>query len=110
MAMNNHFACDTLQQLKPTTQFDVDPVRHIVCCEDNDMNHYIAFHQVQCFEWLLKDPLEKRPLLIRNFLLKVQDKTKELNYDTLQCSVDKSSINNYLWVNSSKVDDTRIGV
>eukprot|EP00957_Ditylum_brightwellii_P090417 6885607-Ditylum_brightwellii.AAC.1 len=47
---NNYFACKTLQRLKPLTQFDVDPVRCIVCCEDNDMNHYIALHQVQCFK------------------------------------------------------------
>eukprot|EP00957_Ditylum_brightwellii_P028967 2188292-Ditylum_brightwellii.AAC.1 len=83
--MNNYFACDTLQWGKPSTQFDVDPVRYIVRCEDIDVNHYIAIHQVQ-------------------------DKTKELNYDTLQQSVDKPSINNYLWVNSSQVDDTRIAV
>eukprot|EP00957_Ditylum_brightwellii_P179884 13703404-Ditylum_brightwellii.AAC.1 len=56
VAMNNYFACDTLQRLKPLTQFDVDPVKYIVCYEDNDVNHYIAIHQVQCFKWLLKDP------------------------------------------------------
>eukprot|EP00957_Ditylum_brightwellii_P190113 14472434-Ditylum_brightwellii.AAC.1 len=39
VAMNKNFACDTLQRLKPSTQFDVDPVRYIVCCEDNDMNY-----------------------------------------------------------------------
>eukprot|EP00957_Ditylum_brightwellii_P042422 3212260-Ditylum_brightwellii.AAC.1 len=69
VAMNNYFACVTLQQLKPSPQFDVDLVRYIVCCEDNNVNHYIAIHHVQHFNWLLKENLEKDP--------------KELNYDTL---------------------------
>eukprot|EP00957_Ditylum_brightwellii_P184859 14079142-Ditylum_brightwellii.AAC.1 len=34
VAMNNYFACYTLQWLKPTTQFDIDPVRYIICCAD----------------------------------------------------------------------------
>eukprot|EP00957_Ditylum_brightwellii_P161554 12300567-Ditylum_brightwellii.AAC.1 len=115
VTMNNFFACNTLQRLKPLTQLDVDPVRYIVCCEDNDMNHCIAICQVQCFKWLFKDLLGKRPLLVNNFLMqtllkhwsrkntknhvyyldnsKVQDKTKELNYDMLEWLVDKSSIN-----------------
>eukprot|EP00957_Ditylum_brightwellii_P120100 9164372-Ditylum_brightwellii.AAC.1 len=59
VAMNNYFACDVMQHLNPMAQFDVDPVRYIVCCEDNDMNYYIAIHQMQHFKWLFKDPLEK---------------------------------------------------
>eukprot|EP00957_Ditylum_brightwellii_P198687 15143689-Ditylum_brightwellii.AAC.1 len=60
MAMNDYFACDTLQQLKPSMQFDVDLLRYIVCYENNGMNHYIAIHQVQHFKWLFKDPLGKK--------------------------------------------------
>eukprot|EP00957_Ditylum_brightwellii_P210437 15364968-Ditylum_brightwellii.AAC.1 len=91
VTMNNYFACDTLQRLKPRTQFDVDAVRYITFLKHwnkRDAKHHVYFFDNS----------------------KVKDETKELNYDTLQQSVDKTSINNYTWINRSKLDDTVIAV